>query len=629
MSQKHEPGDLLTVPEEITNPETLYLTGNEYLSLPQIDPAGGIKSVNILRFDHRGLLEFSGSEQEPLLKPVITVNGHAIDLDNILTWEYQLDWIPSFTLTVQKSLTLEGKIFAPPGFKGFCYCLTINNNSDKPQTVRLGWQGCWDSSNYIVFSRRPLKDKGNLFYDQWTGSLILEASSGLPLAALALAVEPQAKWDYDQGKNRFSACDDIYLEAGTKFETQIYAAVNLDADGAGTTAIDLQRHGVESLKDSACHWLEKRRIIHKDNSLSALMNRNLFFCYFFSLSRSLDSEDLVPVTSRSPRYYVSSAFWSRDALLWSFPAIMIADQNTARELLLTVYRRHIKNAGDHAHYINGTVLYPGFELDQLAAFFLALEHYIRHSGDNSIIEEEVIREGLNTLTDKAFDHFDPHSGLYSTFLSPSDDPVSYPFLTYNNVLLQLSFFFIAGLQAEEKWAHKSDFAILARELQQAIYDHSMVQGPFGTMFAWSVDGKGRFFLYDNPPGSLQLLAHYGFCSVDDTVFKNTVRWIRSSNNIFFHQGKNFEEAGSVHAANPWPMGACNDLLACNAGAVDFLHRVEMDNGFFCESVNPDTGKVVTGAAFASGAGFLAYAIKEMMSENRSQKPELEGDDKYE
>ena len=32
------------------------------------------------------------------------------------------------------------------------------------------------------------------------------------------------------------------------------------------------------------------------------------------------------------------------------------------------------------------------------------------------------------------------------------------------------------------------------------------------MFAWAVDGAGRFQLYDNPPGSLQLLAFYGFCS---------------------------------------------------------------------------------------------------------------------
>jgi uncharacterized protein len=66
--------------------------------------------------------------------------------------------------------------------------------------------------------------------------------------------------------------------------------------------------------------------------------------------------------------------------------------------------------------------------------------------------------------------------------------------------------------------------------------------------------------------------------------------------------------GSLHSGNPWPLGACNDLLALNVSALDFLKRVKMDNGFFCETVDPETGTVSTGAAFASAAGFLAYAL---------------------
>jgi len=31
---------------------------------------------------------------------------------------------------------------------------------------------------------------------------------------------------------------------------------------------------------------------------------------------------------------------------------------------------HSKNPGDHAHYIDGTVLYPGFELDEAASYSL-------------------------------------------------------------------------------------------------------------------------------------------------------------------------------------------------------------------------------------------------------------------
>ncbi len=615
MDNRSKKGIILTVPEEIIAGETFYLTGNEYLSLPQIDRTGSIVSVNILHLGHRGLFEFCGSRDSPLLSPLLKIDGQQVDLEGLLAWRYHLDWLPSFTLETEKGLTLEGEIIAPPGFKGFYYSLSLQNSGGEPVTVQLGWQGCWDTFNFIIFNRREVEGKRLMAYNHWTRSFVLEASAGPPLAALAFASEPETEWQKDEKNGRYSLVHELRLEPGAGYEAVIYAAVNLESDGAGTTAVDLRRRGSAALKEAACSWLENRRSKLDDLDLSSLLNRNLFFSYFYALARSLDSEELVPVTSRSPRYYVSAAFWSRDTLLWSFPAIMMADQNTARELLMAVFQRHVGNAGDHAHYISGTVLYPGFELDQLAAYFIALEHYILLSGEDRITEETVIRKGLNILAEKALDSFDPESGLYGTFLDPSDDPVSFPFLTYNNALLHRSFSFLAKLQEEEWWQHKSDFAILARELQHAIYEHCTVKGPFGMMFAWAVDGKGRFSLYDNPPGSLQLLAHYGFCLVTDTIFKNTVHWIRSSNNKHYHEGSRFEESGSLHAGNPWPLSACNDLLACNIGGVDFFRRTEMDNGFFCETVNPETGRVSTGAAFASGAGFLAYALKNRVSES--------------
>jgi len=619
MSEDIKPKALMTFPEEITSFENLTLTGNEYVSLPHIDPTGGIRLTNILRLDQRGLLEFSGEDKKPLLSPFLEVEGKPVSIDDkefAMGWSYQLNWLPSFSMEHRSGWAFKGEIIAPPGFKGFCYRLCFTNNSDETLNIKTGWQGCWSAFNYVIFNRRPVNGNRKISFDQWTDSLILEAAAGLPLASMALAVEPSAGWVIDEEKYSFMTARSARIEPGKTLEIILYAAFNLEADGAGTTCIDLRRHGYENLKEASRQWLKSRQIAFDLPGLDELLNRNLFFCYFYSLARSLDTEQLVPLTSRSPRYYVSSAFWSRDSLLWSFPAIVMTDQKTARELLLTVFSRHLKNAGDHAHYINGAVLYPGFELDQLAAFFLALDHYLNHSGDESIVDEPEIYKGLYSLVNKAFEHFDPHSGLYSTFLDPSDDPVSYPYLTYDNALLQRSFYFLASLQARELWSHKGDFAILAKELLQAIYDHCIVKGPFGTMFAWAVDGKGKFTLYDNPPGSLQLLVHYGFCSFEDTVFKNTVHWIRSSNNKYFFQGANFEEAGSRHAENPWPLAACNDLLACNAGATDFFKRAEMDNGFFCESINPETGLVSTGAAFASAAGFLAYALSKAERDNK-------------
>lgn len=617
MKKKERLSKLLTLPETIEDTGPLTLTGNEYLSLPEIDQAGGILSLNVLRLDARGLLEFRGAEKAPLLLPLIKINGRTINLEEEARWYYQLDWLPSFTLTTPENCLVKGEIMAPPETRGFLYSISFENKGGEAVEAEINWQGTWASFNYIIFKQRPIEGTLKLDYDQWTKSLILEAASGLPLAALAFAVNIEEGFTFDQESRTYQCLTKHSVAPGENRTSSLFAAVNLERDGAGTTNIDLRRHGRKALTRLTFKWLENHCIKDVEEQFLPLVNRNLFFTYFYASGRCLESEKLVALTSRSPRYYVSAAFWSRDALLWSFPAILMIDEARARALLLAIFARHIANAGDHAHYINGTVLYPGFELDQLAAYILALSRYIKATGDYSILKEKVIYSGLTLLADKALEQFSPEAGLYSTFLDPSDDPAFYPFLTYNNALLERAFHFLGELQTSDRWHYKGDFTILSRELAYAIYEHCTVKGPVGTMFAWSVDGQGKFVIYDNPPGSLQLLAHYGFCSPDDSVYRNTVRWIRSKNNRYFNTGANFEEAGSVHAAKPWPLGACNDLLSCNDGALDFLSRAVMDNGFFCETVNPDTGRVSTGAAFASAAGFLAYALH-----NKQQKSAL-------
>jgi hypothetical protein len=607
----------LTTPPRITDQTPLCVTGNEYISLPAIGPAGEIFSLNTLHLGHRGLLEFSGAAAEPLLAPYLSLNGAAVNLAGKLTWSYTLDWIPRFTGAEEDLCTFTGEIAAPPGRRGCCCRLAVTNTSRHPLKVEAGWRGSWAGFNHIIFNRRAIGGAKKIGYDGWTKSLVLEARSGLPLAALALALEPEPEQGWrvgEAGEGTFSAASAMRLEPGAAGEIVLYLAVNLEADGAGTTAVDLRRRGAAALFRETGEWLGSRRLVLADRALEGVLNRNLFFNYFFALGRALDTDDLVPVTSRSPRYYVSAAYWGRDALLWSFPGLLLADRETARELLLNVFRRHLAQAGEHAHYITGVVLYPGFELDQLAAHLLALERYEHFTGDRSLPGEKAVKAGLALLVQKAEAWRDPETGLYGTFLDPSDDPVLYPFLVYDNALLERGFAYLGALQAEGRWAHPVDCAGRAAELRRAIYRHGVVEGPRGPIFAWAVDGKGRYQLYDNPPGSLQLLAHYRFCSMDDPVFCNTAAWIRSGENPYFHGGAAFEEAGSLHCGNPWPMAACNDLLALNRGGADFLRRAPMDHGFCCETVDPETGRATTGAAFASAAGFLAYAL--WVSRNR-------------
>ena len=47
--------------------------------------------------------------------------------------------------------------------------------------------------------------------------------------------------------------------------------------------------------------------------------------------------------------------------------------------------------------------------------------------------------------------------------------------------------------------------------------------------------------------------------------------------------------------------------------------MDMDNGIACESVHPVTGTCMTGAAFATCAGFLCHSMKIALEEGNYAK----------
>ena len=353
-------------------------------------------------------------------------------------------------------------------------------------------------------------------------------------------------------------------------------------------------------------WLDARRWPIPDAQLERLYNTNLFFCLFYSAGITLDTEELVLVTSRSPRYYVSAAYWDRDSLLWSFPTVVDADPALARRMLDYVFGRQRRNLGVHSRYIDGTVLEPGFELDELMAPVLALERYVGATGDRDCLEDNAIRAGLTDILRTLRTKRHRSIPLYETFLQPTDDVRSYPYLTYDNVLVWKALRALSSLYPETY----GDLAGEAEELRRSILEHCVVQGPNGPYYAWSTDLEGHTDVYDEPPGSLLLLPYLGFCALDDPAYQNTVRQIRAPEYPYSFAGCAFAEIGCAHAPHPWMLSVANSLLSGEAErSLDLLRRAEMDNGIVCESINEHTGRSATGDAFATCAGFVCHALR--------------------
>jgi meiotically up-regulated gene 157 (Mug157) protein len=133
-----------------------------------------------------------------------------------------------------------------------------------------------------------------------------------------------------------------------------------------------------------------------------------------------------------------------------------------------------------------------------------------------------------------------------------------------------------------------------------------------------VDLEGSSVLLDEPPGSLALLPHYGFCSADEAVYLNTLRWIDLADNPHLGPAGRFQTASCAHAPYSWVLSLANMLLSAPCAraerAAEILSAIPLDGGLACETFDPETGLPMTGRHFATCAGFLGYAIHEWMKQ---------------
>ena len=588
------------------------VTGNEYVSLPTIrEEDGAVEGISCLYMQVKGMLEMKGGEQ--FVKPCWAIDGRQQPLQP--HWQRSHYWIPSFE-TKGEGAVFSCTYLAPVGERGFGIRLAAENSGGEAKTIRIGLQGEWTNTLHTVNESLPLTEGLSVRESGWNYMFIYQQTPGLPLIAFAPIVEDRqpfseihqgALWQLD-GMG-YQVWKEENLQPGEKMQLDVFFGLGYEGVAAATSAKEMLRQGYDALLSRTEKWLSVREKKMADPVIAERLNTNLFYAFFFASGRTIDTEELCMMTSRSPRYYVSAAYWDRDSLLWAFPAIVEADGAYARELLLSIFRRQGRNFGVHSRYIDGTVLEPGFELDELCAPVIALERYMTVTGDRSLLENSDIRQGLDSILHKLSMHRHPQMALYDTFLQPTDDMHNFPYLTYDNVLVWRIF------RCLGEWLSDKELLENAEQVKKAIWENCVFEHEGRRIFAWSVDGKGYWDIYDEPPGSLQLLPFYGFCAMEDEVWQNTMTVIRNESYPLSFHGHPIAEIGCKHAPHPWILSICNSLLSGHGKeALQHLQHTLMDNGIACESVHEDTGECTTGAAFATCAGFLAYALSRAMEE---------------
>ncbi len=595
--------------------ERYQVTGNEYISLPTIrEQDGAIEGISCLYMQLKGMLELMG--QKRFVKPHLYVNGNEETLQP--KWQRSHYWIPSFVSEGQ-GVRYRCTYLTPVEERGFGIRLEAENMAEEAQHIRLGLDGEWTKTLHTVNESLEIKDGLSVRESGWNYAFIYQQTPGTPLIAFAPSFEDHqpyseivqgATWRLDGME--YTIDKEQLLQPGEKMVLDVFFGIGYEGVAAATSGKEMLRQGFDCLLARTEKWLGDREKKMDDPIIAQRLNTNLFYAFFFASGRTVDTEELCMMTSRSPRYYVSAAYWDRDSLLWAFPAIVEADREYARELLLSIFHRQGRNFGVHSRYIDGTVLEPGFELDELCAPAIALERYMQVSGDETLLQKEEVLAGLRSILKKLMQKKHPTVDLFSTFLQPTDDMHNFPYLTYDNVLVWKVLRCLSGwLQKDELWA-------LADSVKESIQTHCVFEHGGKRIFGWSVDLLGGWDIYDEPPGSLQLLPFYGFCGMEDEIWQNTMGVIRDKEYPLSFAGHKIAEIGCKHAPHPWILSICNSLLSGHREeALQHLQHTLMDNGIACESVHEDTGECVTGAAFATCAGFLAYALSRALETEKS------------
>jgi hypothetical protein len=602
-------------------------TANEWLALPEIRATdGALLSFNVLSWRDRGLLEVRGDGNRAAVEPHFAVDGHAVALHDP-AWQLLAEWMPQATQTID-GIEYTLTYCAPDGFRAAFLRITATNRRAVPANVVLGVRSSFGALRRVTYVPVALRGERRVGPAPWVSpgeaysfvtddtrfswAIIHPGSTGV-IGVPPASSSPEA-----------DATQTQLLVPGAHMEANFVLSVGneeFSAAHAGRALREaLDRLGSDTLIARTSTWcLARSRTTGRDD-LDALMNRNLLFTRLYAWGRTLDTEQLVGVTSRSPRYYVSAAYWDRDAMLWSFPGLLDADPAFAREALtyaLTVQRR---NTGTHSRFIDGTVLEDGFQLDEAVAPLVAVTQYVRATGDLGFARE--YRAAIGDIAGRLLTRLDPKTGLFESMQDAQDEYQKKPFITYDNVLVWRALTDLAALYRKLGENEEANLATQrAERLRSAIFKHTLTGPADARRFASATDGTDVVET-DIPPGSLMTLPGLGFVAETDPRFMATYDWLHSSAYRYAYADKPYGLPGSYRLpfTPVWTIAAELGLARGKEHALAILLASRWDNGVATEGVDPTTAQPdPAGRAFATAAGQLAHAICHVYCNDNSRR----------
>lgn len=315
-------------------------TGNEWISLPDIRASdGALTSFNAISMRHRGLLQVNGENGGPVLTPYFMADGKPVAFRDP-EWAVLEYWIPTARI-VTDGLEMTVTYCAPPESRAAFLRMTLTNRRESAVPVTLGVRASWGSLSRVTYVPVTLRGERTVEPAPWVdpGEAFSYITNDTEFA-WAL-VHPGSKAEVNAppttGAPTAVTRREATLAPGQSVEALFVLSVGIEEFSAAHNARALRemldRYGADAMIERTAEWCRARTRTTGKTDLDLLMNRNFLFTELYAWGRTIDTEQLVGVTSRSPRYYVSAAYWDRDAMLWSFPALLDVDKPMAAKAL--------------------------------------------------------------------------------------------------------------------------------------------------------------------------------------------------------------------------------------------------------------------------------------------------------
>lgn len=200
-------------------------------------------------------------------------------------------------------------------------------------------------------------------------------------------------------------------------------------------------------------------------------------------------------------------------------------------------------------------------------------------------------------------------GLICSSFRPSDDATVLEFLIPSNFFavstLRKAAEILEGPCKQGKLAREC--RTLADEVAGALEEYAVVDHPkYGKIYAYEVDGFGSAILMDdaNVP-SLLAMPYLGCVSANDPVWQNTRRFVLSTDNPCYFEGKALKGVGGPHVGLGWvwPMSIIMQAFTSSDDAeirdcIRTLLSTDAGTGFMHEAVWKDDPAKFTRSWFA-------------------------------